>query len=325
MKRPALALVVTGALALGACGGSAGSSNDATPPQKVIAGDGSADGGVSVDNALARAAVSTTDAGSAHMTMKMTMSLPGTGDVTITADGVSDFANGNSRMTMDMGSLLSKLPTSSAPSAGSDLTLEMRVVDGTIYVRYPETIGQFMGAKPWVSITGGNELKQLEANGFGPFGQTDPRQYLEYLATVSSGVEKMGTEKIGDADTTKYHAVVDFAKALNQIPDKTFDQLGIDKPTFEQQLESMRGVAGSEMPVDVWIDGEGRMRRMQMEMSFSGEKMSIEIDLDQYGVAVDVAAPPADQVTDMGSVLGTTSNGSHRSGESGSGTGAGTA
>jgi hypothetical protein len=87
----------------------------------------------------------------------------------------------------------------------------------------------------------------------------------------------------------------------------------------------MHGVVDSDMLVDVWIDSQGLMRRMRMDMSFAGQKMSVEIDLDQYGVAVDVAAPPADQVTDMGSVLGTMSNGSHRSGENGSGTGAGTA
>jgi hypothetical protein len=330
MKRSALAFVVTGALALAACGGSAESGKDATAPQKVVTGDPSDDGGVSTGNALARAAVSTTDAGSAHMTMTITMSLPGAGDVAIAADGVSDFANGNSRMTMDMGALFSKLPMSVAPGAGSDFAVEMRVVDGTIYVHYPEALAQFMGGKPWLSISGGDELKQLGSNSFGPLGQADPRQYLEYLATVSSGVEQVGNEKIAGVDTTKYHAVVQFDKALDQVPQSTLDQLGIDEQALAAQLDAMHGVVGSEMPVDVWIDNDGRLRRMRMDMSVAGEKMSVEMNLDQYGIPVDVAAPPADEVTDMRSMLGNlsggnTPNGSYGGGSSGFGTGSGTA
>jgi hypothetical protein len=250
--------------------------------------------------------------------MSMTMSLPGIGDVAITADGVSDFASGDTRMTMDMGSLFDKLSMAAPSGAPSDVTVEMRVVDGTIYIHYPEALAQFMGGAPWLRVDGGAQLQQLGSSGLGPFGQADPRQYLEYLATVSSGVEKVGSETVGDVETTKYHAVVQFDKALEQVPDATLDQLGIDKRAFTEQLDAMRGVVGSEMPVDVWIDHDGLLRRMRIDMSVASEKIAIEMNLDQYGVAVDVAAPPTDQVRDLGSVLGNLSN-------RGSGTGSGTA
>jgi hypothetical protein len=142
-----------------------------------------------------------------------------------------------------------------------------------------------------------------------PFGQADPRQYLEYLATVSSGVKEAGTEKIGDVETTKYHAVVQFDKALDRVPDATLDDLNIDKQDLAKELDAMHGLVGNEMPVDVWIDGDGLLRRMKMDMTVAGATMSIEMNLDQYGVDVHVEAPPADQVGTLDSLMDESSSG----------------
>jgi hypothetical protein len=66
----------------------------------------------------------------------------------------------------------------------------------------------------------------------------------------------------------------------------------------------MQGLLGSEMPVDVWIDDDGLLRRMSMDMSVAGQTAHLQMEIWDYGVDVNVEAPPADQVGDMGSMLG---------------------
>jgi hypothetical protein len=300
-KRRLLALAVTGALGLAACGGAADQAAD--NDKRVAVDEDSGDGGVVIEDALAQAAVSTADAGSAHMDMTMHMTLPQVGDVTIDVQGVSDFATGDSQITMDMGALFDQLGASALPGADKSFVVEMRVVDGTMYMHFPDFMAQFMGGKPWVSLSGADAVEG-GASGLGPIGQADPKQYLEYLAAVSSGVENVGTEKVGDIDTTKYHAVIEFGKALDQVPESTLDTLGLDEDDLSQRLSALSQTVGAEMPVDVWIDGDGLLRKMHMDMEMTGMQMSIDMSLHDYGVDVAVDAPPADQVGDMGAMLG---------------------
>ena len=57
-------------------------------------------------------------------------------------------------------------------------------------------MAQFMGGKSWISIDAATTSRAARRRAIGPFGQADPRQYLDYLATVSSGVDEVGTERI---------------------------------------------------------------------------------------------------------------------------------
>ena len=92
------------------------------------------------------------------MTMTLTMSVPDHGDVTIEAEGVSDFATGDSRITIDQGALFGALDMS-VPGSADDSLVEMRIVDGTAYVHYPAAMAQFMGGKSWISMSGNDELR----------------------------------------------------------------------------------------------------------------------------------------------------------------------
>jgi hypothetical protein len=138
----------------------------------------------------------------------------------------------------------------------------------------------------------------------GPFGQTDPTKFLEYLATVSSGVEETGRETVRGVETTKYHAVIDFEKAIEQVAPETFEMLGVEPDAFADELAQMQSAIGAELPVDVWIDDDGLMRRMRMDMTIEGQTAAVDMEMYDYGVDVEVEAPPADEVGDMSSLLG---------------------
>ena len=294
------ALILAAGLALGACGGGGGERGDRTTD--VVVDEESGEGGVVIEDRLVAAAASSMDAGSARMAMTMTMAVPGMDDVVVSAEGVTDFTSGDSQMTMDMGPLMQGLASVGLDGLGEDLVVEVRVVDGVVYMRYPEALSQFMGGAPWLAVDASDALAASGTNG--PFGQADPTQYLEYLAAVSSGVQEVSRETVRDVETTRYHAVIDFEKAMDQVPPEALESLGIDAHEFAEQLAQMREVLGSEMPADVWIDDDGLLRRMRMDMSVAAQSMSVDLEMYDYGVDVQVEAPPADEVSDLSELLG---------------------
>jgi hypothetical protein len=306
--RTLLTLVVAGGLALGACGGNAGdstSSGSGASGSAPTAAAG-AHSGVVIRDRLVDAASTTMDAGSARISMKMSMAAPGQSDAQITADGLTDFATGDMQMTMDMGPLLSQLAPGQAGSA--DTSVELRLVDKVMYIKYPAVLAQGMGTeKPWLSMDLGAALGDLglPQDSLGQFEQTDPTQYLQYLAAVSSDVTEVGHDKLRDVDTTHYHATIDLTKALDRVPADVAQRLGIDPDQLGKSFDQLRTQAGrDELPMDVWVDANGRLRRMRMEMGAASGGVHIDMEMYDYGVDVSVQAPPADEVTDLFSMLG---------------------
>jgi hypothetical protein len=301
--RTLLTLIVAGGLALGACGGSADeTSQSGAGAQPTAAAGGHS--GVVIRDRLVDAASTTMDAGSARIAMNLSMAVPGlSSDSEITAEGVTDFASGDMQLTMDMGSLLSQ-----AGQANGDSSVELRLVDKVMYMKYPAALAQSMGTgTPWVSIDLGAALDDLglPQDSLGQFEQTDPTQYLQYLSAVSSDVEEVGHDKLRDVDTTHYHATIDLTKALDRVPGDLQQRLGVDPEHLGKSFDQLRAQVGSdELPMDVWIDANGRLRRMRMEMGAASAGVHIDMEMYDYGVDVAVQAPPANEVTDLLSMLG---------------------
>ena len=182
--------------------------------------------------------------------------MPGAAEpAAITAEGATDFVNGNSQLTMDMSSLFGALGASglgadTLGAIGGDATIEMRIVDGVIYAKYPESIGQFLGDATWLKLDPGDVASDPDASGgmTNPFSQANPKQYLDYLATVSSGVEEVGREEVDGVETTHYRANLDFGKTLDQVPQETLDQLGLDADAFARAARSARRTDGRRAP-----------------------------------------------------------------------------
>ena len=209
---------------------------------------------------------------------------------TLKAEGVVDFSGAASSTTMDMGAM------------GS---MQMRQVDGILYMRMPDGfVAQTPGAKPWVEM----DLNKMyeEQYGTGPMemqGTTtqDPSRQLEYLRGVSDSVEKVSKEEVRGVPTTRYRAIVNLNKEaarqdaeVREAYDATIEQLGT-----------------SRIPMEVWLDGKNRVRRFAMDMKVhvpentdpevpeNGKmRTSVVIDYYDFGTAVNVEAPPKDQTMD---------------------------
>ena len=255
--RTLLTFVVAGGLALGACGGAAENTTSASAGSTAAAGGHP---GVVIRDRLVDAASTTMDAGSARISMKMSMAVPGQADAEITAVGLTDFATGDMQMSMDMGPLLGKLAPG-APTGSADSSIELRLVGKVMYMKYPAVLAQGMGMDtPWVSMDLGAALGDLglSQGSLGQFEQTDPTQYLQYLATVSSDVTEVGHDKLRDVDTTHYHATIDLTKALDRVPADVAQRLGIDPEQLGKSFEQLARAGRPRRAADGRVDRRQR-------------------------------------------------------------------
>lgn len=276
MRRSLVAAVVL-VVALAACGsGSAksGSSDSSATASKV-----------STIALLADAPARAADAGSARF--EMTFSLPQGTAGTITASGVVDFGNDDMQMTMDMSGLA---------GAASNVSYEARLVDGVMYMNLGGALAGGSlpaGTKPWIKL----DPSSLGVTGSQLDEQQNPADFLASLKGIAD-IHEVGHETIRGVATTEYDGTVDLAKALDRVGADARDRL-------QRALSAME----TSVPVKVWVDDEGLPRRMQLDISVQGMSMSMSMDFYDYGVPVDLSAPPADQVGDMSSLLGGSARG----------------
>jgi hypothetical protein len=208
----------------------------------------------------------------------------------VTAEGVTDFTSGDGALTMQLGASDSGLLSGS---------VEMRMVDGTVYLKMPESLGGLFGSGKWLKIP---DLAGAD-DAVPGLGQSDPSQFLASLETVSDGVKKVGSEPIRGVDTIHYRASLDLAKVVDRA----------DAPlSLRDELNNLFGkrTGASAIPADLWVDANGLARRIQLQMDIgaltgdatgSGDaaKITVSMDLYDFGVPVHVVAPPTVDVTEF--------------------------
>jgi hypothetical protein len=113
----------------------------------------------------------------------------------------------------------------------------------------------------------------------------DPTEILAYLKAVSGNVAVVGHDTVRGANTTRYHARVELPRDAQNV------QLTV--------------------PADLWIDGSGRLRKLEMSMS-SPVATTAVFELWDFGTTVDVTPPPSSQVVDASTILSTIFGGAKR-------------
>ncbi len=165
------------------------------------------------------------------------------------------------------------------------------IVDGsanpTVYVKPPAGEAGLPAGKTWAKLTLEDAAKQ---NGFDLGSkQLDPKQVTDMLKDAGDST-KIGTDTIDGVETTHYRVLVDTKKALEQ-------QSAEDKAQAEKALKA---VGVDRLPLDVWIDGDGLLRRLTAKLGGEGSffTLALRLDLSDYGADVKVDLPPADAVVD---------------------------
>jgi hypothetical protein len=233
-------------------------------------------------------------------------SLPGIkGSVTMTGEGVVDFEHKNQSMTMDMANLLGHLPAGERPTSKLDATMDVRVVDAVAYIRMPmlRQLDPSLDGK-WLKIdlaaaarSAGMDPAALTGSGVGQ----DPTSYLSILGGADQNdVQTVGNETVDGVETVHYHANIDMRAAM--------DRLAASPPDRDKLAKLLQQLGLKQMPVDVWADADGRVRKVQMVTAVNGQHATMELGFSDFGVAVDVSAPPAAEVIDAMKMAGIAKN-----------------
>ena len=124
---------------------------------------------------------------------------------------------------------------------------------------------------------------------------------------MSNDVQSVGTGTVRGVETTHYHASLNLAKAADRadIPPELRDAV--------QKLIAGSGGGSGTIPADVWIDGEGRVRRTTLTLDVASlgglgggsgaagalPTVTVSVDLYDFGVPVKVETPPAGDVAQL--------------------------
>lgn len=117
----------------------------------------------------------------------------------------------------------------------------------------------------------------------------------ELLALIreSGDVRAVGGERVRGRSTTHYEASVTVRDVLDNSPRETRERLREQLAPFEDM----------ELPIDVWIDGEDLLRRIDVLFARGDESVRLRVEILEYGVEVDAEPPPAAQVVEESEVL----------------------
>lgn len=179
----------------------------------------------------------------------------------------------------------------SAAAFGADeLEVEVRIVDGVMYQRSPQLLAQLDVDAEWLRF----DLDTLGPE-FGAIAdrtrQTDPAEALSALRGVTA-VAEVGEEDLEGVATTRYAATLDLRTA--------FEASGVESTPFEE-----RGVdLDQSVPVDVWIDGDGLIRRYESTLDVDGTSHAMTFEVLEYGPEVDVEVPPAEDTISFEEAMG---------------------
>jgi hypothetical protein len=165
-------------------------------------------------------------------------------------------------------------------------SFEMMVIEGTTYLSNPQPAP---GAPQWYRVPEGTQAVEGPAGTF-----TDPTEAISLLDSAID-VQEAGTVDIDGEQATLHRGTVDLATGSDDEAERSqLRQMGLEK-----------------VPVEVAIDGEGRLRRIVITADLSTAAasmgagaenpgvMTITVDLVEFGVPLELSPPAADQVADL--------------------------
>jgi hypothetical protein len=172
-----------------------------------------------------------------------------------------------------------------------------------VYVEVPpDQRAAVPGGKPWLKVdvamlTGVSDegLRSLAQ-----IGNVDPAQGLTLIKGMTRDVERIGTDTLRGAPTTHYRGTVD-RRALLERPATQLEP---------HVREALQHIESDEFPTDVWVDRDGRLRKLRYEVAVRGRdgkgraKRTGSIEFFDFGTTARIAPPDEGQVFDFSRMLG---------------------
>jgi len=237
--------------------------------------------------AISSAYGATAGAGTARAMLTVTA-----GPRTVTATGVGTFDGGPARADITM----------NEPGGVPGMSITVLRTRDASFAKLPDN--PLSAGKPWVSVDAAT-LARLTQQALGDVAAQAtgaPLDALAYLKGVSGDVQVIGPDSVRGDATTHYRGTVDPKRVADQLPAAV-------RPAAAKKA----GQVGTSLPADLWIDGQGRLRRLVLTADVAtmhpGPEAAavgtatVTLELWDFGTPVEVTAPPAGQVLEVGGLL----------------------
>ncbi|HJU47379.1 MAG TPA: hypothetical protein VJ689_04545 [Gaiellaceae bacterium] len=284
----------------------------------VAAGCGGSEPQLQPLRSLTGVAKASQTAGTGRFELSMQQTMPGMSQAfRFSARGAFDLPAKRMQMQLDMSALAQVFGAFGSALGGSSNDPKAKalldpanwkidaVLDGFVmYMRMPFLGQQLPSGKSWVRMdlrqaaaAKGVDLGQLDS-----YVRSDPRQTLDYLRAVAGKIVPMGREDVRGTETTRYRAMLDLAKYGRMVPAR-------QQQAFGDFYKAATQLGLTLVPVNVWVDDDGLLRRMDMELTLTptagkAAKSSLRFEMFDYGQPVSIEAPPAEQTVDASSLRG---------------------
>lgn len=249
----------------------------------LAAGCGTTAAGPQSPAAALTAAVSKT--GTQSLRISVTVAVKSSGmSMSFAIKGAFDFARSRGILTVP------------APIGMTELYIAPKA-----YIKYSGASASGMPlphGKSWIEV---DTAKMPDSSGaLGPLSATgNPRQLLTSLAGIAGSERRLGTGTVRGVPATEYQLNLDAGKTAAKVP--AIERAGVRK--------FFKSLGNGSLAVDVWVDGQNLLRRIQLSLRIPGgggllgisgkPRVTVTMDFYDYGVPVNVSAPPASQVFSM--------------------------
>jgi hypothetical protein len=160
-------------------------------------------------------------------------------------------------------------------------TLRLRVVGGKTYVGLPTALNH--SGKPWALVTANSSdpvIRSMNAS-IGDAQNAASLATPSAFVAAATSIKLDGPDQVDGAAATHYSIVVDVTKLSGAFPG----------------LQTLIASGVPTLPVELWIDAQGRPVKATEHFTVQGQSVSSLIGLGKYDAPVHIAAPSPDQVS----------------------------
>lgn len=250
---------------------------------------------------LTRAAYVSTRASGYRAVMRLNETI---GSTQVSMSGLGSFspASHSGSMTMTMA-----LPGAAGAALGTNAQMKFVYRGTNFYMQLPAAVmSRIPGGKPWLSFNIAALGRAAGVPGLGSLLSSsssfnDPGQYLDYLRAAGS-VKSLGQAMVGGVQTTHYRADLQLSKLPAAVPADA-------RRAAEQLITKLHSFSQGTIPLDAWIDGAHRVRRIGFDYKLTepttGQAVTLAMTMDflSYGPQKPPAIPPASQTTSLASLV----------------------
>lgn len=182
----------------------------------------------------------------------------------------------------------------------SNMDISEILVGNTLYLKMPQ-LSSMMGGKSWakIDLSAMGSLGSSVQSLLNSAKNADPAQQLQPLL-ASGDLHEVGTETVDGVQAEHYAGTVDPATAF----DGSAAAKNLTPDQIEQLKSLMKDSGVTSETIDVWVASTGLPVRETVSSNTSAGAVKVDMHMSDWGGPVSISAPPADQVSDFGSMMG---------------------